>query len=76
MKSAAKKKSRRRSSNNLRYAKRDRKNQALEPNAICKVDGVNRENTLANWVAGMKSMANRGSHRGATTLASWIRAAS
>jgi hypothetical protein len=74
MKSAAKKKSRRRSLKKPRDAKLGRKNQALEAKAICKVDGVNRDNTLANWVAGMKSMANRGSHRGAT-LASWIRAA-
>jgi hypothetical protein len=72
MKSGAKKKSRRRFLKKPRDAKRGRKKQALEAKAICKVDGVNRDNTLANWVAGMKSMAKRGSHRGGT-LASWVR---
>jgi hypothetical protein len=70
MKAGAKRKSRRRSSKKRRRAKRDRKNQALDAKAIGKAQGVNRDNTLANWVAGMESMAKRGSHRGAT-LASW-----
>lgn len=75
MKSAAKKKSHRRFLKKPRDVKRGRKKQALEAKVICKVDGVNRDNTLANWVAGMKSMAKRGSHRG-DTLASWVRQAS
>ena len=72
MKSEAKRKSRRRSSNKLRQTKRGRKNQTLDAKAICKAQGVDRDNTLANWVAGMKSMTKRGSHRG-DTLASWVR---
>jgi hypothetical protein len=72
MKSAEKRKPRRRFVHKLSAAKRGRKKQALEAKAICKVDGVNRDNTLANWVAGMETVAKRGGHREGT-LASWIR---
>ncbi len=34
--------------------------------------GVNRDNTLANWVAGMESTKSRTTHRG-NTLANWVR---
>lgn len=72
MKSGAKRRSRRRSSNKLHRAARGRKNQALDAKSICKAQYVNRDNTLANWVAEMESIAKRGSHRGGT-LASWVR---
>jgi hypothetical protein len=66
MKSAEKKKARRQSFNKLSAAKRGRKSRAVQNEAIGKVEGVNRDNTLANWVAGMEAMAKRGSQREGT----------
>jgi len=72
MKSAETRKPRRRFFNKLSDAKRGRKSRAIQAKAIDKVRDVNRDNTFAKWVAGVKLIAKRGSHRGAT-LASWIR---
>jgi hypothetical protein len=72
MKSAETRKLRRRSFNKLSDGKRGMKSRAVHAKVIGKVEGVNRDNTLAKCVAGVKLMAKRGSHRGAT-LASWIR---
>jgi hypothetical protein len=66
MKSAETRKPRRRSFNKLSDAKRGRKRRAIQAKAIDKVRGVNRDNTLAKWAAGVKLIAKRGSHRGAT----------
>jgi hypothetical protein len=72
MKSAGKRNLRRRSSNKRSAAERGRKSRAVHAKAIGKVEGVNRDNTLANWVAGTEAIAKRGGHREGT-LASWIR---
>lgn len=72
MKSAEKRKPRHRSFNKLSAAKRCRKSRAAHAKVIGKVERVNCDNTLANWVTGMEAMAKKGSHRQGT-LASWIR---
>jgi len=52
-------------------AKRTSKSQAAEIEMARRVEGVNRGNTLANWVADMKAIAERKGSRG-DTLGSWL----
>jgi short subunit dehydrogenase-like uncharacterized protein len=69
MKSGTKTKSRNRPDQKGRTGKRDDKNKAPDRKSF---RGVNRDNTLANWVAGMASTKSRTIHRG-NTLANWVR---
>jgi hypothetical protein len=72
MKSAEKRSPRRRFVRKLSAAKRCRKSRAAHAKVIGKVERVNRDNTLANWVTGMEATAKRGGHREGT-LAGWTR---
>ena len=65
-------KSRRRPTKKSNAGKRGGKNKAHGRKSFV---GVNRDNTLANWVAGMASTRDRTIHRG-NTLANWVRNAS
>jgi short subunit dehydrogenase-like uncharacterized protein len=69
MKSGTKTKSHNRPEQKARAGKRDDKNKAADRKSF---KGVNRDNTLANWVAGMESTKSRTIHRG-NTLANWVR---
>ena len=62
-------KSRRRPTKKSNAGKRGDKNKAPDRKSFV---GVNRDNTLANWVAGMESTKNRTIQRG-NTLANWVR---
>jgi short subunit dehydrogenase-like uncharacterized protein len=69
MKSRTKTKSHNRAGQKRRARKRDDKNKAPSRKSF---RGVNRDNTLANWVAGMASTESKTIHRG-NTLADWVR---
>lgn len=69
MKSGTKTKSHNRPDQKRRAGKRDDKNKVPDRKSF---RGVNRDNTLANWVAGMASTKSRTIHRG-NTLANWVR---
>ena len=62
-------KSRRRPAKKSKAGKRGNKNKAPDRKSF---RGVNRDNTLANWVAGIASSKSRTIHRG-NTLANWAR---
>jgi hypothetical protein len=72
MKSGSKTKSHDRPDQKRRAGKLDDKNKAADRKSPGHVKGVNRNNTLANWVAGMASTKSRTAHRG-NTLADWVR---
>lgn len=69
MKSGRKTKSHNRPGRKTHAGRRGNKNNASDRKSF---KGVNRDNTLANWVAGMASMKSRTIHRG-DTLANWVR---
>ena len=62
-------KSRRRPAKKSKTGKRGDENKAPDRKSFV---GANRDNTLANWVAGMASTRDRTIHRG-NTLANWVR---
>jgi hypothetical protein len=71
MKSTEARKPRNRPSNKkLRDGKGTRESQAQPAKTIDRAMRVNRDNTLANWVADMRSKGKRGGQRG-DTLGSW-----
>lgn len=69
MKSGRKTKSHNRAGHKTHAGRRGNKNKASDRKSF---KGVNRDNTLANWVAGMASTKSRTIHRG-NTLANWVR---
>ena len=69
MKSGKKTKSSNRAGHKAHAGRRGNKNKASDRKSF---KGVNRDNTLANWVAGMASTKSRTIHRG-NTLANWVR---
>jgi hypothetical protein len=75
MKSGTKTRSHNRPAKKTHPGKHSKKNKALNRKTSRKVEGVNRDNTLANWVAGMESTRRKQVHRG-NTLATWVRNAS
>ena len=75
MKSGTKTRSQNRPAKKTRPGERGKKNRALVRKTSRKVEGVNRDNTLANWVAGMESTRAKQVYRG-DTLANWVRNAS
>jgi hypothetical protein len=72
MKSGTKTKLRNRPDQKTRAGKRGDNKKGADRKSLEHVKGVNRDNTLANWVAGMAATKSKTIHRG-NTVADWVR---